>query len=54
MDPIAAYGEHGDACIEVHHAATQVAAMAEGHDRAEKFLASAISGRLREPSGDTF
>jgi hypothetical protein len=31
LDPIAQYGEHGDACIEVHHEATTVADMGEGH-----------------------
>lgn len=32
MDPIEIYGsEHGEACIEIHHRATQVQNMTEGH-----------------------
>lgn len=32
LDPVASYGiEYGEACIEVHHAATQVSQMLEGH-----------------------
>lgn len=32
MDPVSTYGpEHGEACIEVHHSATQVQHMDEGH-----------------------
>ncbi|UZE31149.1 HNH endonuclease [Pseudomonas asplenii] len=31
LDPVAAYGEFGVACIEVHHNAVHVANMSEGH-----------------------
>ena len=31
LDPIHAYGEHGAACIEVHHHVTSLAEMQEGH-----------------------
>jgi 5-methylcytosine-specific restriction protein A len=39
MDPISTYGpEHGEACIEVHHSATQVQHMNEGHMTRLKYL----------------
>jgi predicted HNH restriction endonuclease len=31
LDPVAAQGEYGDACIKVHRASTHVSDMAEGH-----------------------
>ncbi len=31
LDPFKAYGEFGEACIEVHHSATHVADMSKGH-----------------------
>jgi 5-methylcytosine-specific restriction protein A len=31
LDPIAMYGEHGDACIDVHHETTHVTDMTEAH-----------------------
>lgn len=31
LDPVAQFGEDGEACIEVHHRATEVAQMAPGH-----------------------
>ena len=31
LDPIVAFGEDGDACIEVHHRATEISAMLPGH-----------------------
>lgn len=34
LDPFKAYGEFGEACIEVHHSSTQVANMGEGHTTA--------------------
>jgi hypothetical protein len=35
MDPVAQYGtEHAESCIEVHHAATQVHEMGDGHQTA--------------------
>lgn len=32
LDPVKTYGEHGAACIEVHHHAIEVADMGEGHE----------------------
>lgn len=32
LDPVKTYGEHGAACIEVHHHVTEVANMGEGHE----------------------
>lgn len=31
LDPVARFGDDGEACIEVHHSATEVAHMAPGH-----------------------
>jgi 5-methylcytosine-specific restriction protein A len=31
LDPVAQFGEDGEACIEVHHSATEVAQMVPGH-----------------------
>lgn len=31
LDPVAAFGDDGEACIEIHHSALEVASMAPGH-----------------------